>query len=137
MKAAVLHAVEDLRIEDIPAPAPPKPDEVLVRIRSVGVCGSDIHYFREGRIGRFVVEKPMILGHESAGEVVEVGSAVVHLKPGDRVALEPGIPCRKCEFCKAGRYNLCPDVVFFATPPVDGTFCEYVVHPADFAFSLP
>ena len=137
MKAAVLHAVGDLRIEDVPVPRLTRPDDVLVRIRSVGVCGSDIHYFREGRIGRYIVEKPMVLGHECAGDVVEVGEAVAHLKPGDAVALEPGIPCRKCVFCRTGRYNLCRDVVFFATPPIDGAFCEYVTHPADFAFKLP
>jgi L-iditol 2-dehydrogenase len=137
MKAAVLHAVDDLRIQDVPVPRLTEPDDVLVRIRSVGVCGSDIHYFREGRIGRYIVGQPMILGHECAGEVVEVGEAVVDLKPGDTVALEPGIPCRKCVFCRTGRYNLCRDVVFFATPPIDGAFCEYVTHPADFAFRLP
>jgi L-iditol 2-dehydrogenase len=137
MKAAVLHGVEDLRIDDVPAPSIPSPHDVLVRIQQVGVCGSDIHYFRHGRIAHFVVEKPMILGHECAGEVVEVGEAVTTLAAGDRVALEPGVPCRRCEFCHEGRYNLCPDVVFFATPPVDGAFCEYVASPADFAFKLP
>ncbi len=137
MKAAVLHGVEDLRIEDVAKARLGSPDDVLVRIQSVGVCGSDIHYYRHGRIGRFVVEKPMILGHECAGEVVEVGGNVKHLQPGDRVALEPGVPCRKCAFCRTGRYNLCADVVFFATPPVDGAFCEYVTSPGDFAFRLP
>lgn len=137
MRAAVLHGVEDLRIEEVPTPRLESPDDVLVRIGRVGVCGSDIHYYRHGRIGPFVVEEPMILGHECAGEVVEVGAQVTELKPGDRVALEPGVPCRKCQFCRTGRYNLCADVVFFATPPVDGAFCEYVTSPADFAFKLP
>jgi len=137
MKAAVLHGVEDLRIEDVPTPQLQSPADVLVHVSRVGVCGSDIHYYRHGRIGRFVVEKPMILGHECAGEVVEVGAQVTDLKPGDRVALEPGIPCRQCESCRTGHYNLCPDVVFLATPPVDGAFCEYVTSPADFAFKLP
>jgi L-iditol 2-dehydrogenase len=137
MKAAVLHGIEDLRIEERPVPRLDRPDEVLVRIRAIGVCGSDIHFYRRGRIGTFVVEAPMILGHEAAGEVVEVGSEVTTLQPGDRVALEPGVPCRKCESCRTGQYNLCPDVVFFATPPVDGAYCDYVVSPADFAFKLP
>lgn len=136
MKVAVLEKVKKISIEEREIPKP-KEDEVLVRIRSVGVCGSDIHYYNEGRIGSFVVEKPLILGHECAGEIVDVGSKVKNLKVGDRVALEPGIPCRKCQYCKTGRYNLCPDVVFMATPPVDGAFVEYIVHPEDFTFKLP
>jgi len=136
MKVAVLEKIKKISIEEREIPKP-KEDEVLVRVRSVGVCGSDIHYYKEGRIGSFVVEKPIILGHESSGDVVEVGSGVKSLKVGDRVALEPGIPCRKCIYCKTGRYNLCPNVVFMATPPVDGAFAEYVVHPEDFAFKLP
>lgn len=137
MKAAVLHGIRDLRIEELPDPKIEREDDVLVRIKAVGVCGSDVHFYTHGRIGDFVVEKPLILGHESAGVVEEVGEGVKNLKPGDRVALEPGIPCRRCEFCKSGRYNLCPDVRFFAAPPVDGTFAEYVVHPADFCYKLP
>jgi len=137
MKAAVLHGVNDVRIENVPAPKLEHDDDVLIRVRSVGVCGSDVHYFREGRIGNFVVEAPLILGHECAGDVVQVGPAVKTLRPGDRVAVEPGVPCRKCEFCRTGRYNLCPDVAFLATPPVDGAFCEFIVSPADFAFKLP
>ncbi|MGC8971346.1 MAG: NAD(P)-dependent alcohol dehydrogenase [bacterium] len=136
MRVAVLEMAKKISIEEREIPKP-KDDEVLVRIKSVGVCGSDIHYYNEGRIGSFIVEKPLVLGHECAGEIVEVGPKVKSLKVGDRVALEPGIPCRKCNYCKTGRYNLCPDVVFMATPPVDGAFAEYVVHPEDFAFKLP
>ncbi|MBC7319566.1 NAD(P)-dependent alcohol dehydrogenase, partial [bacterium] len=136
MKVAVLERIKKISIEERDIPKP-KDDEVLVRIKSVGVCGSDIHYYNEGRIGSFVVEKPLVLGHECAGEIVEVGSKVKTLKVGDRVALEPGIPCRKCIYCKTGRYNLCPDVVFMATPPVDGAFAEYISHPEDFTFKLP
>jgi len=137
MKAVVLHKAGDLRLEEVPCPGPPAAEEVKVRVRSVGVCGSDVHYFQHGRIGDFVVEKPMLLGHECAGEVVEVGSAVSGLRPGDRVAMEPGIPCRKCPLCKQGRYNLCPEVRFWATPPIDGSLAEYVLHPADFCYLLP
>jgi L-iditol 2-dehydrogenase len=115
----------------------PKEDEVLVRVEYVGVCGSDLHYYEHGAIGDYVVEPPFVLGHEAGGTVVEVGSAVRHLKPGDRVALEPGKTCGKCEFCKTGRYNLCPDVVFFATPPVDGVFQDYVAHEAALCFKIP
>lgn len=135
MKAAVMKGLRRIEIEELPTPVP-KEHEVLIRIRSVGVCGSDVHYFVEGRIGDFVVQPPFILGHECSGEIVEVGKGVTHLKPGDRVTMEPGIPCGKCEFCRAGRYNLCPDVVFWATPPVNGTFCEYVVHPAHFTYPI-
>ena len=136
MKAAVLHQARDLRLEDVPTPTI-GPDDVKVAIRSVGVCGSDVHYLRTGRIGDFVVEKPMILGHEVAGVVAEVGENVTSLQMGDRVALEPGVPCRHCEWCKTGRYNLCPHVQFFATPPVDGALSEYAVSPADFAYKIP
>jgi len=136
MRAFVLHKPHDLRIETRAIPTI-NDDQVLVRIRKIGICGSDVHYWDLGRIGPVVVEGPMILGHECAGEVVEVGRNVTYLQVGDRVALEPGVPCGRCAFCRAGRYNLCPDVVFFATPPVDGVFCEYVAHPADFCFKLP
>ncbi len=136
MKAAVLHRPGDIRLEQVEVPTP-GPGEVLVRVRAVGVCGSDVHYYKEGRIGRYVVEKPLILGHESAGEVVALGTGVSHISAGARVALEPGVPCRRCRYCKSGRYNLCPDVTFMATPPVDGAFVEYIAWPADFVYPLP
>ncbi|HXL02965.1 MAG TPA: NAD(P)-dependent alcohol dehydrogenase [Candidatus Atribacteria bacterium] len=135
MKAAVMKGIGQIEIEELPIPIP-REEEVLVRIKSVGVCGSDVHYFVEGRIGDYVVKPPFILGHECAGEVVEIGKKVKNLKPGDRVTMEPGVPCGKCEFCRSGRYNLCPDVVFWATPPVNGTFCEYVTHPANFTYLI-
>ncbi len=109
----------------------------MVKVEYVGICGSDLHYYEQGRIGDYIVKPPFVLGHESGGTVVEVGKDVTHLKAGDRVALEPGKTCGKCEFCRTGRYNLCPDVVFFATPPVDGVFQEYVAHEADLCFKLP
>jgi len=136
MQAFVLYKPHDLRLEERPTPAI-NADQVLVHIRAVGVCGSDVHYWHSGRIGPVVVEKPMILGHECAAEVVEIGANVAHLRLGDRVALEPGVPCGRCDLCRAGQYNLCPDVVFLATPPVDGAFCEYVAHKGTFAFKLP
>jgi L-iditol 2-dehydrogenase len=110
---------------------------VLVRVGSVGVCGSDVHYYEEGRIGEFVVRDPLVLGHEAGGVVVDTGPGVRGLSPGDRVAMEPGVPCRSCRQCLTGHYNLCPDVTFFGTPPVDGAFCEYVVLPQAFVFAVP
>jgi len=135
-RASVLGTDLTLRMEERAVPVP-EPGEVLVRVRSVGVCGSDIHYFEHGRIADFVVESPLVLGHESSGTVVAVGAGVDDLSVGTTVAMEPGVPCAACEQCRAGRYNLCPDVQFFATPPVDGTFCEYVVLPRAFAHPVP
>jgi len=136
MKAAVLYGVRDLRIEERDVPTP-KEDEVLVRMKAVGVCLSDVHYVTAGRVGPYVVEKPLILGHECAGEVVRVGRQVKKLKVGDRVVVEPGVPCRKCYYCRRGRYNLCRSMAFFATPPFDGAFAEYVTSPEDFAYKMP
>ena len=135
-RAAVMHGTHDVRLEDVPVPEPGK-DEVLVEIKAVGVCGSDVHYYEEGRIGSFVVEKPLILGHESMGTVVALGDNATKHEIGDRVTLEPGVPDGTCRECRAGRYNLCPNVRFFATPPIDGAFTNYVSINEDFAFSLP
>jgi len=134
--ALVLHKIDDLRLE--PAPVhEPQDGEVLLEMQSVGICGSDVHYWKRGCIGDFIVRAPMILGHESAGKVIKVGPNVKDLKEGDRVTIEPGVPCRRCDFCKGGRYNLCPDVVFLATPPVHGSIARYHTHAADFCFKLP
>ncbi|KAF5307423.1 hypothetical protein FQR65_LT06937 [Abscondita terminalis] len=133
---AVLYGINDLRLEQRPIPEP-KDDEVLLKMEVVGICGSDVHYLVHGRIGPFVVEKPMVIGHEASGTVVKVGKCVKHLKPGDRVAIEPGVGCRKCCYCREGRYNLCPDMGFCATPPYDGNLARYYVHAADFCFKLP
>lgn len=136
MKTAVMLGVGKIGFEDRPIPQP-KDDEVLVKLEYVGICGSDLHYYETGAIGNYVVKPPFVLGHEAGGVVVKAGKGVKGLQVGDRVALEPGKTCGHCEFCKQGKYNLCPDVVFFATPPVDGVFCEYVAHPADLCFKLP
>ncbi|XP_055303237.1 sorbitol dehydrogenase-like [Sitodiplosis mosellana] len=133
---AVLYGVEDLRLEQRPIPTI-KDDQVLIRMDSIGICGSDVHYLVHGRIGDFILQKPMIIGHESSGVVHKVGKSVKHLKVGDRVAIEPGVPCRYCENCKQGKYNLCPDMIFCATPPVDGNLSRYYAHAADFCFKLP
>lgn len=136
MKVAVMNGVGQMGYTERPIPTP-KDDEVLVKLEYVGICGSDLHYYETGAIGAYVVEPPFVLGHEPGGVVVEVGKNVKHLKVGDKVALEPGKTCGQCEFCKTGRYNLCPDVIFFATPPVDGVFQEYVAHEAGLCFKLP
>lgn len=111
--------------------------EVLVQIQYVGICGSDMHFFTEGHIRSKYVTEPFILGHEAAGIVVETGSGVQHLKKGDRVTLEPGIPCGTCEYCRSGRYNLCPDVQFLSVPPYDGALRKYMTVPAHMVFKLP
>lgn len=136
MKVAIMEDIGKMAYveKDIPQP---KADEVLVKLEYIGICGSDMHYYEKGRIGGFIVETPFVLGHEPGGTVVEVGADVTHLKVGDRVALEPGKTCGHCEHCRAGNYNLCPDVIFFATPPVDGVFQEYVAHEAGLCFKLP
>jgi L-iditol 2-dehydrogenase len=135
-RAAVLYAPRDVRVEGRAVPEP-GPREVLVEIAAVGVCGSDIHYYEHGRIGSHVVNAPMVLGHESAGRVVALGPEASRHAVGDRVTLEPGVPCGRCRECRAGRYNLCRDVRFFATPPIDGAFANYVTIHEDFAFALP
>ena len=135
-KAAYMIALDRMEFRDISMPSP-GPGEVLVKLEYVGICGSDVHYFHDGRCGDFVVDGDFILGHECAGTVVELGEGVSSHQVGDRVALEPGITCGKCEFCKTGRYNLCPDVVFLATPPVQGCYMNYIAFPANMAFKLP
>jgi L-iditol 2-dehydrogenase len=136
MQVSVLRGVGQIGIEERPAPEAAD-DEVVVRIGSVGVCGSDVHYYEHGRIGPYVVDSPLVLGHEAGGVVTAVGAAVTALQVGQRVSLEPGVPCRRCLQCSAGRYNLCPDVRFFATPPYDGAFSQLVAMPASFVFPVP
>jgi len=136
MKTAIMTDLYKVELRETEKPAP-QSDEVLVKLEYVGVCGSDLHYYETGRIGNFIVETPFVLGHECAGTIIEVGSKVKHLKVGDRVALEPGKTCGECEHCKAGKYNLCEDVIFFATPPVNGVYQEYVAHQASLCFKLP
>lgn len=134
--AAVLHGVGDVRMIERPEPAPAH-RQVAVRIDAVGICGSDVHYYEHGRIGPYVVRAPMIIGHEAAGTIVGVGSGVDPGRIGELVALEPGVPDFVCDQCLAGRYNLCPHVRFFATPPVDGAIVQRLAFPAAFAHTAP
>ncbi|WP_226534074.1 NAD(P)-dependent alcohol dehydrogenase [Microbacterium paraoxydans] len=136
MTASVLRGVKDLVLEERAVPVPAA-DEVLVEVASVGVCGSDVHYYEHGRIGPYIVESPMVLGHEVSGRIVAVGSEVDPARIGRRVAIEPQRPCRRCDFCRAGEYNLCPKMEFYATPPIDGAFCDYVIIQDDFAYDIP
>ncbi|MBS1694989.1 MAG: NAD(P)-dependent alcohol dehydrogenase [Actinobacteria bacterium] len=136
MRASVMTGVGALRVENRPVPVPGQ-GQVLVEVAAVGVCGSDVHYYRHGRIGDFVVEEPMILGHELSGRIAAVGESVDPARVGQRVAVEPQRPCRRCAQCRAGRYNLCPQIEFYATPPIDGAFCRYVTIDADMAHPVP
>ncbi|KAH9492945.1 hypothetical protein Btru_023899 [Bulinus truncatus] len=133
---ALLFQKDDLRMVDQPVPEPGN-GQVQLEMQQVGICGSDVHYWTHGRIGDFIVKAPMVLGHEASAVVSKVGPNVTSLKVGDRVAIEPGVPCRICYYCKSGRYNLCPDMKFCATPPYHGNLARYYVHDADFCFKLP
>ncbi len=137
MEALVLESKDKLNLRDFPVEENLGPRDVRIALRTVGVCGSDVHYYTHGAIGPFVVKEPMILGHEAAGQIVEVGSAVTELKSGDKVCMEPGIPDPTSRASRLGKYNLDPAVRFWATPPVHGVLRPTVVHPADFTFKLP
>jgi D-xylulose reductase len=137
MKALVLKGKNNLSVEDFAINEQLSPTDVRIAIKKVGICGSDIHYYLHGRIGDFIVKEPMILGHEASGIVIETGPDVKHLKVGDRVCMEPGIPSLGSNATLQGKYNLDPTVRFWATPPVHGCMRESVVHPASFTFKLP
>lgn len=133
----VLHEKLHMELEQRPLPGKPKDGEVTLATHTVGICGSDVKYWLQGKIGNFILTKPMILGHETSAIVIEVGEQVKTLRPGDKVAVEVGLPCSTCLLCREGRYNLCKQMVFAATPPYDGTLTRYFNHPADFCFKLP
>ncbi|CAH2049049.1 unnamed protein product, partial [Iphiclides podalirius] len=133
---AVLHGPRDLRIENLPFPEI-NDDEVLIKISCVGICGTDVKLYTTGRCGTEVVVAPLIIGHEGAGEVVKVGGKVSKLKAGDRVAIEPTQPCRSCECCVQGRYNLCDKPRYCSTLEGAGNLCQYYKHVADFCHILP
>ncbi|KOS18844.1 D-xylulose reductase A [Escovopsis weberi] len=135
--AFVLQSVKQVSFENRAVPRLRDEHDVRVRIEQTGICGSDVHYWQRGRIGDFVLESPIVLGHESAGTVIEVGSKVRNVKVGDRVAIEPGVPCRHCQYCRAGSYNFCADTVFAATPPWDGTLQKYYVVAGDYCYPIP
>lgn len=136
MKASFLLRQGELAVREIDIPSLDA-DEVLIQVVAVGVCGSDVHYYQHGKIGPYVVDKPLILGHELSGVITAVGSSVDPARIGKRVAVEPQRPCKVCEQCVSGRYNLCPNIDFYATPPIDGAFAEYVKIQSEFAFDIP
>ena len=133
----VLERKGQLALRDIALDQDLSPTDVRIAVHTVGICGSDVHYYTHGKIGPFVVEQPMVLGHEASGTVVEVGAQVTHLKPGDRVCMEPGIPDATSRAAKLGIYNVDPAVRFWATPPVHGCLTPQVVHPAAYTYRLP
>jgi len=137
MKALVLEKKKDLGIRDIEIDESLGEDDVEVAVKNVGICGSDLHFYNHGYIGPYVMKEPMILGHEASGIVERTGKHVTHLKPGDRVCMEPGIPNPNSRISREGKYNLDPDVVFWATPPVHGVTRERVIHPASYTYKLP
>jgi L-iditol 2-dehydrogenase len=136
MQVAVLRGVQDLVLEEREVPTP-GPGEVLVQVGAVGVCGSDVHYYQHGRIADFVVEQPLVLGHEASGVISAVGPGVDGGRVGQRVSIEPGVPDFTCSECLAGRYNLCPAMRFYATPPIDGALAQYVTVHSAFAHAVP
>ena len=136
MKAAFLRRAGELFVDEVPTPRCSE-GTVLVRVKEIGICGSDLHYFNEGRIGDHVVTEPHILGHEASGVVAEVGQGVTAFAVGDRVSIEPGIPCMRCESCREGRYNLCSEVHFSGAPPYQGMFREFLAHDPRFLCRLP
>ncbi|GHA17494.1 alcohol dehydrogenase [Devosia pacifica] len=136
-RALVLEKQHELALRDIDLPLEVAPGMVRISLHTVGVCGSDVHYYTHGRIGPFVVDAPMVLGHEAAGTVMEVGEGVTHLAVGDRVCMEPGIPDPNSQASRLGMYNIDPAVEFWATPPIHGVLTSEVVHPANYTFKLP
>ncbi|MBN1305579.1 MAG: alcohol dehydrogenase catalytic domain-containing protein [Anaerolineales bacterium] len=136
MKAARLHGIRDMRIDEVPDPEPGA-GEALVKVRAMGVCGSDVHFYLDGRIGEAVVTPPFILGHEFAGEIVALGPDTDGPAVGARVAIDPAIPCMRCEVCLDGNINCCPNTRFPASPPVQGGMCEYYAQPAHLCVPLP
>lgn len=136
MRAARLHGIRDMRLDDVRAPEP-GPGEALIRVRAVGVCGSDVHYYVDGRIGSDIAPFPYILGHEFAGEIAALGPQADGPPVGTRVAVDPAMPCNRCEVCLDGKPNCCPNVRFPASPPVQGALCEWVAHPAHLCVPLP
>jgi len=140
MDAWVLHGKKDIRLEKRPVPVVNK-DEVLIKVKRVGICGSDMSYYRTGKVGQYIPSQPFVFGHEFSGDIAELGSAVKDLKVDDRVAVDPSLSCGECEFCRSGRSNLCRNMKYLGSamyvPPVDGAFREYIAMPVRNCYRLP
>jgi L-iditol 2-dehydrogenase len=138
MKAMVLTGIRKMEMQELPTPAIKESTDVLIKMKVVGVCGSDVHYYTKGKIGSQVVKYPFPVGHEGAGEVVEVGKGVTHVKPGDRIAIEPAMPCGECDQCKVGRPHTCRKLRFLGCPnQANGCLTEYIVMPEGSCFPIP
>jgi L-iditol 2-dehydrogenase len=135
-RAAVMTDLSTMVIQERPDPEP-GPQQAVVQVEAVGVCGSDTAYYKVGRIGDYIVDGPIILGHEVSGQVVQIGGDVRNVAVGDRVAIEPGTPCRNCRECMAGRYHLCPDLIFLATPPYDGALVQRMAIDSRNLYRIP
>jgi len=135
--SVVIHKKDDLRVEQSALPDEPQPYEFQLASNTVGICGSDVHFWKDGKIDKWVITEPLVTGHESAATVVKVGSNVKNLKVGDRVSVEPGTGCMACQVCKDGFYNLCPDIAFHAVPPTGGSLRRYYNHSSAFCHKLP
>jgi L-iditol 2-dehydrogenase len=136
MRSLRLHGPKDLKMHDESVPQPGN-GEVQIQIKSVGICASDLHYYREGKIGSTCVEAPIVMGHEASGVISALGEGVTSIAVGDKVAIEPAKPCGKCEYCKSGHFNVCPGIPFFGTPPIDGCLRDYITWPAELALKVP
>lgn len=136
MRSLRLHGPRELKMHDEPIPEP-SPGEVQIQVKSVGICASDLHYYRDGKIGTTKLTAPLVIGHEASGIVTALGRGVTELQVGDRVAIEPAKPCMQCEYCAAGKYNVCPGIPFFGTPPTDGCLRDYITWPESLALKVP
>jgi L-iditol 2-dehydrogenase len=136
MRAWVVTGKEQMEMVTRPIPRPGD-EEVLVRVNTMGICGSDVHFYKDGCIGSFVTDGPLVVGHEGAGDIAEVGANVTEFQPGDRVIIEPGKPCFSCPTCRSGRYHFCPSMQFMGTPPTDGCHAEYVAWPKTLVHKMP
>lgn len=141
MKAYVLYGPKDLRLDELRPDPKVGQNDVLIRVRRTGICGSDVHYFDKGQIGEFVPRAPFALGHEFAGDVVQLGAGADRFTVGDRVAIDPSMPCGTCDYCRRGRYNLCDSMRFLGSascyPHIDGGFSEYVAMPQSNCYRIP
>lgn len=142
IRAVRLHGASQMRLEEAPEPPAPERGQVLLRSRAVGICGSDLHTFQDGRLGTTAIKSPAILGHEFGGVIEAVGDDALDgnrqpLQPGTPVAVDPAVPCGQCEICEKGHPNLCPNVRFFGLWPIDGAMCDRMLVPARNCFPLP